>query len=359
MLSFTGGSPCSSRSVRTGPSKGLSKAYRYNFDRTQTDTKRERYCTDDSSTTYMSDLSIYLHNWEDIENGRCMKERIVINVGGEIYETFVKTLNKFPETLLGTSAKRSLLLKKGDGQIFINRKSLPFASVLFYYQSSGNLICPTHMPMADFEEECLFYELPDKAVELMKLRENYLHKRKTKIQCNVLKASIINFIDYPSGYLSLAYFSVMFVLIIYSITIYCADTILVFYFSGSLLQYYVLAGNRFELALNVVFALEYVMRLYVCPSIKEFVLQPINTIEFFSIFPYLALYSCPDHVINHFLMAIFRLLRVFRLARLSRISNTIQVAMDILHGSIHDVMTMCYITLILTILPAAYYILSK
>ena len=73
-------------------------------------------------------------------------ERILVNVGGTIFETVTETLNRYTETFLGTPDKCALL-SGNQNQIFINRASIPFEAVLFYYQSSRILIRPVDMAM--------------------------------------------------------------------------------------------------------------------------------------------------------------------------------------------------------------------
>ena len=66
------------------------------------------------------------------------KDTVVINVSGELFETYMETLNRFPNTLLGDQKTREKFLNQ-DGHLFFNRSSEAFESILYYYQSHGHM----------------------------------------------------------------------------------------------------------------------------------------------------------------------------------------------------------------------------
>ena len=96
------------------------------------------------------------------------KGRIVINVSGELYETNIKTLGRYPQTLLGNFHKRSTYYSSQCGLYFFDRSRLFFDAILFFYQSNGILKCPPELPLSLFEEECRFFELPEEVISKLR-----------------------------------------------------------------------------------------------------------------------------------------------------------------------------------------------
>ena len=65
--------------------------------------------------------------------------RIVINISGQRYETYEKTLESFPESLLGDKERRKDFYDPVDNEYFFDRNRICFESILAYYQTSGVL----------------------------------------------------------------------------------------------------------------------------------------------------------------------------------------------------------------------------
>jgi len=109
-------------------------------------------------------------------------ERVRINVGGRVFETYTSTLRKYPNTLLGTMfhpRNRELLKQSEDTKedIFFDRNPRAFEAILDFYRT-GRLIKPDNVPLALLKEELKFFQLdPDEefsrnkriSMELMKL----------------------------------------------------------------------------------------------------------------------------------------------------------------------------------------------
>ncbi|CAI2161520.1 1440_t:CDS:2 [Funneliformis geosporum] len=113
-------------------------------------------------------------------------ERIILNIGGEKYETYRTTLTRYPETLLGTmfqQRNKVLLDPKKGNEYFFDRNSKAFHYILEYYRT-GKLIWPgyslqdnnNNSPNISCEEliiECDFFQIP--IPEYIKLRSsNYI-----------------------------------------------------------------------------------------------------------------------------------------------------------------------------------------
>lgn len=96
--------------------------------------------------------------------------RVVLNVSGELFETTVKTLLRFPDTLLGDRERRMNFYCVSNKEYKLNRCKLFFDAILFFYQSDGLLRCPDGIPLEMFEEECRFFDLPETFISIMKCR---------------------------------------------------------------------------------------------------------------------------------------------------------------------------------------------
>ena len=130
-----------------------------------------------------------------ISNTRQFRTRIVLNISGEIYETYVETLNRFPNTLLGSTQKRIKHFCPTTKQYFFERNRLCFESILFFYQSNGTLNCPVGTSISLFEEECLYFQLPTKFIHTMKRKEGIfpelIKEEETKTSCKVERKNVI------------------------------------------------------------------------------------------------------------------------------------------------------------------------
>ncbi|XP_026688356.1 potassium voltage-gated channel protein Shaker-like, partial [Diaphorina citri] len=102
-------------------------------------------------------------HFEPIPHDHDFCERVVINVSGLRFETQLRTLNQFPETLLGDPARRIRYFDPLRNEYFFDRNRPSFDAILYYYQSGGRLRRPVNVPLDVFSEEIKFYELGDVA----------------------------------------------------------------------------------------------------------------------------------------------------------------------------------------------------
>ena len=106
-----------------------------------------------------------------MESSKKNRSRVVINISGQIFETFDTTLARFPSSLLGDQNKRWRYYCCRTNQYFFDRNRLCFESILYFYQSNGTLNCPTGISIDLFEQECYFFQLPKTLIDAMKRRE--------------------------------------------------------------------------------------------------------------------------------------------------------------------------------------------
>ncbi|GMH45020.1 hypothetical protein BSKO_12977 [Bryopsis sp. KO-2023] len=91
-------------------------------------------------------------------------DKVVFDVGGEIFSTTVKTINRYPDSLLAALCEKchdSILL--GD-EIYIDRSPEGFGWILEIFRgtkrSSGKWRLPLNWSLDDIEDELEFYQLP-------------------------------------------------------------------------------------------------------------------------------------------------------------------------------------------------------
>ncbi|KAG6935373.1 potassium voltage-gated channel subfamily A member 2 [Chelydra serpentina] len=128
-------------------------------------------------------------------------ERVVINISGLRFETQLKTLAQFPETLLGDPKKRMRYFDPLRNEYFFDRNRPSFDAILYYYQSGGRLRRPVNVPLDIFSEEIRFYELGEEAMEMFREDEGYIKEEERPLPENEFQrqagffTNIMNIID--------------------------------------------------------------------------------------------------------------------------------------------------------------------
>ena len=90
-----------------------------------------------------------------------MNERVVLNVGGTRFETYVSTLAQYPNTLLGAmfaEHNRCMRPSNGSREIFFDRSPALFEPILAFYRS-GRLRRPPMVNAHAFADECEFFQV--------------------------------------------------------------------------------------------------------------------------------------------------------------------------------------------------------
>ncbi|XP_063678226.1 shaker-related potassium channel tsha2-like isoform X1 [Bolinopsis microptera] len=108
-------------------------------------------------------------------------DRIIFNVSGKRFETTFECLNGFPDTLLGTEEDRKKFYDPVRDEYFLNRNQVAFDSVLYYYQSDGEIYRPANIPEKVFSREIEYYRLfpskPAESIATSTIRQNGFWKR--------------------------------------------------------------------------------------------------------------------------------------------------------------------------------------
>ncbi|VDM33981.1 unnamed protein product [Hydatigera taeniaeformis] len=154
------------------------------------------------------------------------EERVVLNVSGLKFETQLKTLNRFPNTLLGNPRKRNRFYDPLRNEYFFDRNRPSFDAILYYYQSGGRLRRPVNVPIDVFTEEISFYELDDEAVEKYRVDEGFLKEEVKLLPENEFQRKIWLLFEYPESSLAARCVAICSIFVItLSIVIFCIETL--------------------------------------------------------------------------------------------------------------------------------------
>ena len=105
-----------------------------------------------------------------VGHGADADQILLINVCGSRYQTRLSTLKRYPQTLLGSEAKRKSFWNPVTQEYFFDRHRACFEAILYYYQSNGRLRRPDYVPLDTFFEEVAFFQLgPEAMAEISKL----------------------------------------------------------------------------------------------------------------------------------------------------------------------------------------------
>nr|XP_009936777.1 PREDICTED: potassium voltage-gated channel subfamily A member 1-like [Opisthocomus hoazin] len=287
-------------------------------------------------------------------------ERVVINIAGLRFETQLKTLAQFPNTLLGNPKKRMRYFDPLRNEYFFDRNRPSFDAILYYYQSGGRLRRPVNVPLDMFSEEIKFYELGEEAMEKFREDEGFIKDEERPLPEGEYQRQVWLLFEYPesSGPARvIAIVSVMVILI--SIVIFCLETLpelkedkeYTVHRTDNTTQVY--KSNIFTDPFFVVetlciiwFSFELVVRFFACPSKTEFFKNIMNFIDIVAIIPYFITLGTEmaeregtqkgEQATSLAILRVIRLVRVFRIFKLSRHSKGLQILGQTLKASMRE-----------------------
>ena len=294
-------------------------------------------------------------------NGYECSERVVINISGLRFETQLKTLNQFPDTLLGDPQRRNRYYDPLRNEYFFDRNRPSFDAILYYYQSGGRLRRPVNVPLDVFSEEIKFYELGEEIIEKYREDEGFIKEEEKLLPENEFQRRVWLLFEYPESSMAArlcAIFSVTVILL--SIVIFCLETLPRF-------KHYRLHNTTgtpnasdsiedddipkfsepffiIETACIIWFTSELLVRFASCPEKLGFFKNIMNVIDIVAIIPYfitLGTVIADESKTNNQAMSlailrVIRLVRVFRIFKLSRHSKGLQILGQTLKASMRE-----------------------
>ncbi|KAI8484329.1 Potassium voltage-gated channel sub A member 2 [Branchiostoma belcheri] len=273
-------------------------------------------------------------------------DRIVINISGLRFETQVRTLAQFPNTLLGNPQKRLRYYDPLRNEYFFDRHRLSFQAILHFYQSGGRLRRPADVPTDIFTEEIKFFELGEDVIEAFMEEEGFVKEPEEELPTNkVMKAIWVAFEHPDTSFIARVIAIVSVSVIMVSIITFCLETMPQFKRMQE-----VTVGNKtvkieaevpgptdpfflIETSCIVWFTFELIIRFICSPSKWEFCKNFMNIIDLVSIVPYFITLAAvvaksegsKNRSSSLAVLRIIRLVRVFRIFKLSRHSKGLQI----------------------------------
>ncbi|KAM6914059.1 potassium voltage-gated channel subfamily A member 7 [Lycodopsis pacificus] len=322
-----------------------------------------------------------------LRSGWAVAERLAINVSGMRYETQIRTLAQFPDTLLGDPRRRLRYFDPVRNELFLDRSRVCFDSILYFYQSGGRLRRPANVPLDMFLEELRFYELGEETIDRYKADEGFPKEEERPLPAGDIQRRLWMLFEYPessSGARIIAIISVM--VIVLSILIFCLETLPEFRHEKEQREQFItmphptIANETIwvspgftpfqdpffivETICIIWFSFELIVRLVCAPNKVHFFKDVMNTIDFFAIIPYfvtlgteLAKDKDAQPSVSLALIRVIRLVRVFRIFKLSRHSKGLQILGQTLKASLRELALLIFFLFIGVILfsSAAYF----
>ncbi|XP_077399410.1 potassium voltage-gated channel subfamily A member 1-like isoform X2 [Vanacampus margaritifer] len=309
------------------------------------------------------------HPQDDECDGHECCERVVINVSGLRFETQLKTLAHFPDTLLGNPKKRMRYFDPLRNEYFFDRNRPSFDAILYYYQSGGRLRRPVNVPLDMFSEEIKFYELGAEAMEKFREDEGFIREEERPLPDKEFQRQIWLLFEHPESSgpaRGIAIVSVMVILI--SIVIFCLETLPELKEDAGERRRVAVAaaGNgtasrrtdiltdpffMVETLCIIWFSFELLVRFFACPSKTAFFRNMMNSIDVVAIIPYFITLGTEladdsddkdskggggEQATSLAILRVIRLVRVFRIFKLSRHSKGLQILGQTLKASMRE-----------------------
>lgn len=330
-----------------------------------------------------------VHNTdEEYDPATGRHERVLINVSGLRYETQLRTLNQFPETLLGNAEKRNRFYDPLRNEYFFDRNRTSFDAILYYYQSNGKLRRPVNVPLDVFLEEIKFYDLGECAIEKFREDEGFIKEEERVLPQNNIQKQIWLLFEYPESSMAARCIAILSVVIILlSIVTFCLETLPEFkhykVVNASIVQ-----GNQsvfkeqileddvpkfsepffiIETGCIIWFTSELLVRFASSPEKLGFFKNIMNLIDIMAIVPYFITLgtvivddqksSSNNQAMSLAILRVIRLVRVFRIFKLSRHSKGLQILGQTLKASLRELGLLIFFLIIGVVLfsSAVYF----
>ncbi|XP_069954067.1 potassium voltage-gated channel protein Shaker isoform X2 [Cherax quadricarinatus] len=312
-------------------------------------------------------------NFEPIPHDHDFCERVVINISGLRFETQLRTLNQFPDTLLGDPARRIRYFDPLRNEYFFDRNRPSFDAILYYYQSGGRLRRPVNVPLDVFAEEIKFYELGEVAINKFREDEGFIKEEERPLPENEFQRKVWLLFEYPESSQNARVVAIISVFVILlSIVIFCLETLPEFKHykvfntttNGTVVEEDEVPEVTdpfflIETICIVWFSTELLVRFFASPLKGAFLKDVMNIIDIVAIIPYFITLATvvaeeegevmvipaetlsphekgSNQAMSLAILRVIRLVRVFRIFKLSRHSKGLQILGRTLKASMRE-----------------------
>lgn len=293
---------------------------------------------------------------------------ITINVSGKRFQTYGKSLKRYPETLLGDEERRAIYYNVNNGEYFFNRHRTAFEAILFYYQSpSGELIRPPNIPIHVFLSELIFFDMGDEVIDAFQIDAGIKEVQVDRPLPKWKPFRVIwQFLDDPDSSKPAKLFAITSVLIIVlSLIMFVMETLPEFsakvektdtgvVTTPSKHQAWMFQVNT---AVIMWFTVEYVARVIVSPNKIQFFMDALNTIDLLSILPFYISIALTSGNSTLSILRVVRVIRVLRVFKLSRHSRGLQILGNTLKASVNELVMLAFFLFVVILIfgSCVYY----
>ncbi|CAG5120621.1 unnamed protein product [Candidula unifasciata] len=254
-------------------------------------------------------------------------ERITINVSGKYFETWRKTLENHPDTLLGNPDRRCQFFDNSRNEYFFDRHRPTFDAIFHYYLYGGRLKRPPPVPDDIFLSELDFFQIERHVVEDYRRGEGYVTEN-IVLPERGLKRQVWMLMEYPETSMYAYIVAVVSVVVtVTAIALLCVETL-----PGWNTQQCVHGDHPnwadpfflVETICSVWFTVEFAARLLSCPSKVTFFKDFKNLVDLTAVLPYyVALFNIISKMTCESMKssASLAFLRVFRLVRIFKLTK--------------------------------------
>uniref|UniRef100_A0A3P8WS75 A-type voltage-gated potassium channel KCND1 n=1 Tax=Cynoglossus semilaevis TaxID=244447 RepID=A0A3P8WS75_CYNSE len=269
-----------------------------------------------------------------VDNSSRSDEILFVNVSGVRFQTWKNTLDRYPDTLLGSSEKE-FFYNEDMQEYFFDRDPEMFRHILNFYRT-GKLHYPRHECIQAFDEELAFYGIVPEIIGDCCMEE-YRDKKKENQERLAEDTEANEAMDAPlpphstprerlwrafenphTSTMALVFYYVTGFFIAVSVIANVVETVPCRPPKGSVKdlpcgEKYQLAFFCMDTACVLIFTFEYLMRLFAAPSRCKFMRSVMSVIDVVAIMPYYIGLVMPE---NEDVSGAFVTLRVFRVFRI-------------------------------------------
>nr|XP_046239151.1 potassium voltage-gated channel subfamily D member 3-like isoform X1 [Scatophagus argus] len=272
------------------------------------------------------------------DNSKRQDELIILNVSGRRFQTWRTTLDRYPDTLLGSSEK-DFFYNEESKEYFFDRDPDAFRSILNFYRT-GKLHYPRHECISAYDEEltffgiipeiigdCCYEEYKDRKREnLERLQDDQEENKDQKLPNMNFRQTMWRAFENPhTSTMALVFYYVTGFFIAVSVITNVVETVP----CGSTAnqkdmpcgERYTVAFFCMDTACVMIFTVEYLMRLFAAPSRYRFMRSVMSIIDVVAILPYyigLVMTNNEDVSGAFVTLRVFRVFRIFKFSRHSQ-----------------------------------------
>ncbi|XP_067284803.1 potassium voltage-gated channel subfamily D member 2 isoform X1 [Pseudorasbora parva] len=270
---------------------------------------------------------------------------IILNVSGTRFQTWRNTLERYPDTLLG-STERDFFFHEETNEYFFDRDPDIFRHILNFYRT-GKLHYPRHECISAYDEElaffgiipeiigdCCYEEYKDRrrenAERIQDDEENENNKDMVPPDLSFRETMWRAFENPHTSTMALVFYYVTGFFIAVSVMANVVETVPCSSASNRMKE--ISCGERYALAFFcldtacvMIFTVEYLLRLIAAPSRYKFVKSVMSIIDVVAIMPYYIGLVMTDNEDVSGAFVTLRVFRVFRIFKFSRHSAGLRI----------------------------------